>query len=151
MQSIFDAPLVQILSEENINDKIIIINYGITFLSTVISSDLEEEEDTTNESLQIVRVDLVRFRICEVLMPILTRTGILSLGVRDVLYIFNFINKRPEDIPRFITVGLPQVLVQICRALIINFTWELTEVLNTINSINKYPKNIPRFVTTGLP
>jgi hypothetical protein len=99
-QSILDVPnkaLVQVLSEENVNDKI--INYSITFLAAVASYDSgrdAEVESMTEESYQIVRVDLVRFGIREVLMPIFTST---NLGLIEVLNIIDFINQYPENIP----------------------------------------------------
>jgi hypothetical protein len=99
--------LVKIISEERMNDTI--MEYCLHFLSSLLSYNSIEQPGTTEASLQIVRVDLVRFGICELLIPLLGG----SRYVIKALTITHFISKCPEYIPRFITMGLLPILVQI--------------------------------------
>jgi hypothetical protein len=101
--------LVKILNEEKMNNEI--VEYCLNCLSDVLSYNFSEKFPPTIEAtLQNLRVDLVRFGICELLMPIL---GGSTTHFVAVLTITHFINKCPEYIPRFITMGLLPILVQI--------------------------------------
>jgi hypothetical protein len=102
-------------------------------------------------------MDLVRFGICEALIPFmgaLARTfhGRQTSGFQDTLNIINFINKYPECVPRLIAAGLPQALVQIIGdiASTKNFSHGFMGTLNIIDFLNKSSECVPKFISAGL-
>jgi hypothetical protein len=100
-------------------------------------------------------MDLVRFGICEALIPFmgaLARTTRQTSGFRDTLNIISFINKCPECVSRVLAAGLPQAIVQIMGdiASTKTFSHGFMETLNIINFIDKSSECVPKFISAGL-
>lgn len=99
-------------------------------------------------------MDLVRFGICEALIPLgaLADTTRQASGYRYTLNIIKFINKCPGCVPRLIAAGLPQAIVQFMGdiASTKEFPEEFMITLDIINFINKSSECVPKFISAGL-